>query len=67
MKLALVRLITGLGFVALGAIACRQNEPLEPKTPPNTPLPNIDRPDDPPPSPTPRLPKPDADGGAQLK
>lgn len=62
-RAALARLVVGLGFVTLAAFACRQNEPLEPKTPPNSPLPKIDRPDDPPASPTPKLPKPDRDGG----
>lgn len=62
-RAALVRLVGGLAFVTLAAFACRQSEPLEPKTPPNSPLPKIDRPDDPPAAPTPRLPKPDRDGG----
>jgi hypothetical protein len=65
-KVALARLVGGLAFVAIGAMACRQGEPLDPKTPPNSPLPKIDRPSDPPASPSPRLPKPDRDGGAKL-
>lgn len=67
MKLALARLGIGLVAIALGAIACRQNEPLEPKTPPNTPLPDIDRPEEPTPAPTPRLPSAEPDGGARLQ
>lgn len=62
-KHALGRFVAGLAVVALAAIACRQNEPLEPKTPPNSPLPKIDKPEEPMPAPTPRLPKPDQDGG----
>lgn len=63
MKLALARMAVGLMAIALGAIACRQNEPLDPKTPPNQPLPDIDRPDDPTPSPMPKPPPADPDGG----
>jgi hypothetical protein len=53
-------------LVVVGSTACRPNEPLEPKTPPNTPLPEIERPDDPPTAPPPRLPRADPDGGAAL-
>lgn len=63
-RAAFVRFVAGLAFITFAAFSCRQNEPLEPKTPPNSPLPKIDRPDDPPAAPTPKLPKPDQDGGA---
>jgi hypothetical protein len=53
-KLSIVRFAAGLVVVALGAIACRQGDPLEPKTPPNSPVPTkIDRPEEPAPSPSP--------------
>jgi hypothetical protein len=65
MKIELARFVAGLVFVALGAIACRQSDPgLEPKTPPNSPVPTkLDRPDDSP-SPAPKLPKLDSDAGS---
>jgi len=52
MKHALVRVAIALGIITVGAMACRQGDPLEPKTPPNSPIPTkLDRPDDSPPSP----------------
>ena len=55
MKHALVRVAIALGVITVGAMACRQGDPLEPKTPPNSPIPTkLDRPDD---SPTPKAPK----------
>jgi hypothetical protein len=51
----------GVGLVAitLTALSCRQGDPvIDPKTPPNSPLPKIERPDDP--VVTPKRPK---DGG----
>ena len=58
MKDAVIRSALGIVLVAIGAIACRQNDPvLEPRTPPNSPIPTkLDRPDDPPASPT-KMPK----------
>jgi hypothetical protein len=43
------RIVVALIVVVIGAVACRQDEPgLEPKTPPNSPVPTkLDRPDDP--------------------
>lgn len=41
MKHALLRLVAGLCVVAVAAIACRQ----EPKTPPNSPVPEIQKTD----------------------
>lgn len=66
MKTAVVRFAVGVGFVALAAIACRQNDPgLEPKTPPNSPIPTkLDRPEDPPASPT-KLPTLSPEGGTR--
>ncbi len=63
MKYALARFAIGLGIITLAAIACRQGDPLEPKTPPNSPVPTkLDRPDD---SPAPKAPKlPNGDGGS---
>ena len=64
MRHALVRVVIALGVITLGAIACRQGDPLEPKTPPNSPIPTkLDRPDDTPSSPS--LPKLLSDGGAR--
>jgi hypothetical protein len=67
MMSSLMRLAMGLVVIGLGAIACRQNEPpLEPRTPPpNSPIPDIDRPDDPSVSPPPKLPRPDGDASTQ--
>ena len=47
-----VRLAAWLVVIAIAAIACRQGDPaIDPKTPPNSPLPTkLDRPDDRPPS-----------------
>jgi hypothetical protein len=62
MKYALARVVIALGIITVAAIACRQGDPLEPKTPPNSPLPTkLDRPDD---SPSPKAPKlPTGDSG----
>jgi hypothetical protein len=64
MRSSLIRFGAGLVAVVLAAIACRQGDPsIEPKTPPNSPVPTkLDRPDDPPASP--RLPKLTPDGGS---
>lgn len=69
MRYALARVAIAIGIITLAAIACRQGDPLEPKTPPNSPIPTkLDRPDDSPPSPggpaTPRLPLGDGGGGS---
>lgn len=65
MKHALVRIVIALGVITLGAMACRPGDPLEPKTPPNSPLPTkLDRPDDSPPPSSPSLPKLTPDSGA---
>jgi hypothetical protein len=63
-KLSVARFLVGLVVIALGAIACRQGDPsIDPKTPPNSPIPTkLDRPDDPPASPS--VPKLTPDGGA---
>lgn len=68
MKVA-ARLFTGMLVVALGAIACRQPDPgIEPKVPPNSPFPKIDRPDDKPESPAEvKPPKLGPDGGAAAR
>jgi hypothetical protein len=59
-----MRLAAGVLAITLAAIACRQGDPLEPKTPPNSPIPTkLDRPDDPPASPT-GLPKIGSDAGS---
>jgi hypothetical protein len=66
MKYALARVAIGLGVITLAAIACRQGDPLEPKTPPNSPVPTkLDRPDDSPSSPkAPKIPIGDSGTGA---
>lgn len=63
MRTSLLRLAAWLVVVALAAIACRQGDPaIEPKTPPNSPLPTkLDRPDDRPSAPSILRPP---DGGA---
>ncbi len=63
MKYALARVAIALGIITVAAIACRQGDPLEPKTPPGSPVPTkLDRPDD---SPSPKAPKiPNGDGGS---
>ncbi len=60
MKRAVAWLGFALAAITLGAIACRQGDPvIDPKTPVNSPVPTkIERPDDP--STTPKAPK---DGG----
>jgi hypothetical protein len=65
MKHALVRLAIAIGVITLAAMACRQGDPLEPKTPPNSPIPTkLDRPNDRPPPPSPlKL----ADGGGSAR
>jgi hypothetical protein len=64
MKRALIRLAFAMAVIALGAMACRQGDPLEPKTPPNSPVPTkLDRPDDSPPPQSPSLPKLTKDAG----
>lgn len=67
MNSVLAWLAAALLLVVIGAASCRPNDPLEPKTPPNSPLPDIDRPVDPPEAPLPKLPSPDPDGGAVLE
>jgi hypothetical protein len=67
MRASLIRFGAGLVVVALAAIACRQGDPsIEPKTPPNSPVPTkLDRPDDSPKATTPgSAPKLMLDGGA---
>lgn len=54
MKTATVRLAVWLTTLAIAAIACRQPSG-DPKTPPNSPLPTIDRKDEPTTSPPPPL------------
>lgn len=46
---AIAHLAIGLVVITLAAMACRQGDPLlEPKTPPNSPLPTkLDRPEEP--------------------
>lgn len=53
-----ILVVTSLLLVLVAAGACRQDEPAgDPKTPANSPLPNIDkREDDPKTAPTPKLP-----------
>ncbi len=64
MKTALARLGIAVLAVTLGAFACRQGDPgLDPKTPPNSPLPKVERPDDSPESSKPDTPKLTRDGG----
>ena len=59
----MARFAFGAVAVALAAIACRQGQPSEdPKTPPNSPLPDIDRPEEEPNKGPPPLPL-GADGG----
>jgi hypothetical protein len=60
----MIRRAAGLVVLVLVAIACRQGDPsIDPRTPPNSPVPTkLDRPDDPPASPS--LPKLVPDGGA---
>jgi hypothetical protein len=51
------RFFFGMLAVAMAAIACRQGQPTEdPKTPPNSPLPDIDRPEEEPSPGPPALP-----------
>jgi len=57
-KPAVLRLFVGMITVALAAIACRQ----EPKTPPNSPVPELQRTEDETPK-TPPSPLPTKDGG----
>lgn len=67
MRSELARFAAGVVVIVLGAIACRQNDPgLEPKTPPNSPVPTkLDRPDESPASaPPPKLPKLESDAGS---
>lgn len=59
MKLALVRLVAGMVVVAVGAIACRQ----DPKTPPNSPVPEIQKTDNGDTTGTPPSPLPKKDAG----
>lgn len=64
MKSAPANLGIAVVIGTLGAIACRQGDPgLDPKTPPNSPLPKLDRPDDSPESPQPDTPRLTRDGG----
>ena len=68
MKDALVRIAVAFAVIVLGAHACRQGDPLEPRTPPGSPLPTkLERPDDSPSGPSapsgPRLPKLTRDAG----
>ena len=54
-RLLLVALLGALATA--GGIACRQDEPAgDPKTPANSPIPEIDKKDDAKPPPTPKLP-----------
>jgi hypothetical protein len=64
MRASLLRLAAGFIVVTLAAIACRQGDPaIDPRTPPNSPVPTkLDRPDDPPSSPS--IPRLVPDGGA---
>jgi hypothetical protein len=57
MKNAVASAVIGLVLIVLGALACRQGDPsIDPKTPPNSPIPTkVDRPDDPKSSPPPRI------------
>jgi hypothetical protein len=66
MKHALVRVVVASAIIVLGGLACRQGDPLEPKTPPNSPVPTkLDRPDDSPASPSgPSFPKLTKDAGS---
>lgn len=62
---ALARLVTGIAAIALGALACRQGDPIEPTTPANVPVPTkLDRPDDRK-EPTAPAPKISRDAGAE--
>ena len=62
--MSLIRFAAGLVAVTLAAIACRQGDPsIDPKTPPNSPIPTkLDRPEDPATSP-PGVPKLSSDAG----
>ncbi len=53
MRSVIAQLVVGLVVITLGATACRQGDPmLDPRTPPNSPVPTkLDRPDDSPASP----------------
>lgn len=64
MRSTLIRFLAWMAVIAIAALACRQGDPsIEPRTPPNSPIPTkLDRPDDPPASPS--LPKLVPDGGA---
>jgi hypothetical protein len=48
-RVSVVVLVAG---VIVAALACRQDPGVEPKTPPNTPIPKIDRPEGDPVTPT---------------
>jgi hypothetical protein len=66
MMLALACVVGVLLTLGAGAIACRQTDPSpDPRMPPNSPLPKIDRPDDSPEKSTPPPPRsPASDGGS---
>ena len=60
----MARFVFGMVAVALAAVACRQGQPTEdPKTPPNSPLPDIDRAEDDPNTSPPSLPLGNDGGG----
>lgn len=48
MRASLIRFAAGLVVIAAAALACRQGDPaIDPKTPPNSPVPTkLERPDD---------------------
>jgi len=68
MHALLIRFAAGLVVIALGALACRQGDPaIDPKTPPNLPVPTrLDRPDDRPTS-SPGVPTLAPDGGSTTR
>lgn len=60
-KPAVWRLCVGLFVVSVGAMACRGTDPSgDPKTPPNSPLPQVDKPEEP----EAPMPNPLSDGGS---
>ena len=60
MKPAAVHMAIWMTVISLGVIACRGTDPSgDPKTPPNSPLPDIERPEEP----KGPLPSPVGDGG----
>ena len=66
MRVSLIRFAAGLLVIGVAALACRQGDPaIDPKTPPNSPVPTkLDRPDDRPTA-SPGVPALAPDGGTK--